>query len=107
MNKVNITIKQDDGTKRNIGYIKDDTYYKEVNEDRHLMKKMDAWGIDSKLFNKKLRDGGVDFIVYETPATLYITNPETVEEKGSYLHFKPYRPQIFLKREHWQKAPNN
>jgi len=97
-----ITIKVN-GKKRNIGTIVGDTYTKKVNKKRHLFKKMNAWGVDSKLLNTILLPENIK-IVYETKPARYTTTPKTVKEKGEYLHFKPHRSQVFLNINEWEKT---
>ncbi len=102
MKKVEII--QHNGEKRMIGQIKDRVYMKEVWESKHLYRKLDAWGIDSEVFNGMLNQETDMLVVFDKQNSLfYEVSTKDFKAKGTYLHFKPHRAQIFLPRSQWRK----
>jgi len=98
-----IQITQSDNKKRKIGIIKDKVFIKYVKESKHLYRKLDAWGIDAKIYTDVLKGQIKKIIVIdkENNNKTYKTEIEVFEKFGQYLHFKPHRAQIFLSRRYW------
>lgn len=84
-----------------IGELIGDTLYKEVWASRHLFKKYDAWGVDSKMLHKL--QAGTKIVIRDVENNkLYQTTKETYLENEQYYHFKlpqeDYATQLFLPR---------
>jgi hypothetical protein len=82
-----------------IGWVRGDTFYKEVLGSSHLMIKYDAWGIDKKVLDqiptKKIR------IRDKETGIIYATTAERFVEKG-IRHDFGYGEQLFLPRDKFQ-----
>ena len=106
-----LTIEETSGRKVHIGQIiehKDGkVFYKEVSEKKHLMRKLNAWGIDEEQFRNVILPT-CDYIYVEDKASKvgYITKPSVYKEFGRYLQFGEHRRQIFLPRTYFRKLEN-
>jgi hypothetical protein len=103
-----IKIRQDNGEVRVLGYFKPSTQtlYVERKRSKHFYRKLGAWGIDEKAFKGLRLEHGLQKVVLfdkESNSRLEAT-AQDFEEKGHYLHFKPYRLQIFLEEQYWREA---
>lgn len=97
-----ITIKQSNGEVRKIGTLDNRIFRKSVKKTKHLYKKLDAWGIDAEIFTDVLQFQADTISVFDKEENKeYKTSIEMFKKKGQYLHFKPYRAQIFLSRRYW------
>ena len=90
----------------NVGEIIDNTFYKAVKKSKHLFKVLDAWGLDSELFNKYLLPKNRRIVVYEKEEKLvYEIDAKEFKENAQYYHFKEgvqdHRTQLFLPRRFW------
>lgn len=102
MDPIAIQIKEDNGNRKVIGHIRGDTFYTTRKKSKHLLRKLNAWGIDAEVLNDILQ-GQVKYIEVrdlEEDKT-YLAKVETFIEKGKYLHFKPHRAQCFLPLRYW------
>jgi len=94
--------------KKNIGYIKNNIYYKIVKGSKHLFKVLDAWGIDSGLLNDYLLPNNSKIIVYDKEdGMFYETDAQNFSLNAVYYHFKntaeDYGTQLFLPRKFWNQ----
>ena len=90
---------------KNIGLVDKEhkLFIKEVSRAKHLFKKMQAWGIDARVF-EKLIERGYDVVVHDRDTNgRYRQSAKVIKEKGTYLHFKGHGAQIFLPLEMWEK----
>lgn len=98
-----ITIKQEDGKVRTIGTLVNGIFKKSVKESKHLLRKLDAWGIDAEVFTNLLESPQCNLIFIKDTETgkQYMTAPDIVRKHGEFKHYKPYRAQIYLPRRYW------
>jgi hypothetical protein len=101
-----VKIKQDNGEIRMIGTFNEKSKILRVirRRSQHFMRKLSAWGLDAKVFNGLYEDRGLrKIILRETEEhKKFEISAKTFKEKGKYLHFKPYRPQIFVEEKFWE-----
>jgi len=88
------------------GEIVKNTFYKAVSKSKHLFKMLDAWGLDSELFNKYLLPKNMHLVVYDKEEKLvYEIDAKDFDKNAQYYHFKngnqDHRTQIFLPRRFW------
>lgn len=99
-----------------VGEIDDRTkvFLKQVKRSKHLLRALDAWGIDYNCAVDVVLPQAKYIVVQDTEDKMfYVTRPATF---GYYLqekfhqgdkvlvkHFKGHAPQIFLPRRHWSK----
>ena len=81
---------------KKVGEIRDDVFYKNVNTKKHLMKVLDAWGIDNEIFESLLTRVKEIVIFDRDTKTTFRTTPTDMKKNGIYKEFKPYGKQIFL-----------
>ena len=92
-----IRIKQFNGEIRIIGFLDKNVFTKYVKQSKHLYRKLDAWGIDAKIFTDVLKgQANTIKVIDKETGKNYKTDIATFEKQGQFLHFKPYRAQIFL-----------
>ena len=98
-----ITIYQDDHKGKVAGTLQDGIFTKMVRESKHLMRKLDAWGIDGKLFTNVLSSPQCNVIMLKDKDhdKWYLTTPEIMKKRGEWRHYIPYGAQIFLARRYW------
>lgn len=101
-----IKIREDNGKICTVGQISNLTFYKRVHEKDHLHKKMDAWGMDAEVFKILEVECNCIKVLDEKNDVLYKTTPTAWRMLGKYMHFKPHRAQIFLKRKHFDVTHN-
>ena len=82
-------------------------YVKRVSKTKHLLRKLDAWGIDGDFFKYQLLPENYTIRLFEKDdGRVYETDAKTIEEKGVCLHFKgrgvDHKPQAFLARQYWK-----
>ncbi len=101
---VKIVIRQDNGKERVVGHYDPATQSLFVTRKRskHFMRKLNAWGLDEKVF-RGLKDKGLQYVVLtETEERKkYRATVKAFCDYGEYLHVKPYRLQIFLEQSYW------
>lgn len=78
-------------------------FFKEVSRRKHLFKNLNAWGIDSRVFEKLLEKDYTIKVHDRDTGKFYRQSAKTIKEKGTFLHFKGYGTQIFLPLEMWDK----
>lgn len=103
-----VVIKEDNGRRVFIGEVfpEESSFKKRVKKSMHLLKKLDAWGIDAKYFTAVLLPNNYEIIIYDTDDHKhYYTDAETFKKKGEYRHYKPHRAQIFLSRRDFYQSP--
>jgi hypothetical protein len=81
-------------------------YRKYVRESEHLFRKLDAWGIDAKLFNELILPKSAVVVITDNETNrVYQTTAKNIGENGRYFHFKEgdvsHKAQIFLSRAYW------
>lgn len=101
---MDLIITEANGNKKFIGTLKDGVYRKRVKQSKHLYRKLDAWGIDSEIFNHVLKEKANDIRFLDTEENIiYSVKVKYMEMNMTYLHFKPHRAQVFLPRKFWKK----
>ena len=99
-----IQIRESDGVVKTIGTLKGNIFRKKVKQKIHLYRKLDAWGIDAKVFKDVLLGQTEQIRILDTDENLiYFVDTKLFDKKGEYLHFPPHRAQIFLSRRYWDK----
>lgn len=102
----NIIITESDGRRKNIGWIRDGVFKREVKRSKHMYKKLSAWGMDAETLNK-LKDEITEIRFLDREKNiLYTTTPQAMLAKGQYLHHKPHRAQVFLPLFEWKQEPH-
>lgn len=88
---------------RLIGNFEDGVFISKRQASKHLYKKLNAWGIDSKALNGLINDKQLkQVIIIDTETNIrYITDASNFKKFGTTLNHKPHRTQIFLPLEHW------
>lgn len=103
--KTPVRIKQADGSRRFIGHIDKDIFYKKVKKSKHLWKKGCAWGVDEEAFRKLIAPQVKFILVYdEENRVSYIASVRRFKRLGFVRHFHPYRSQIFLSLRYWRTS---
>lgn len=99
-----IQITESNGSRRMIGTLKGDIFRKRIKGSKHIYRKLDAIGIDAKIFKDVLLGQTKQIRVLDTDENMvYFVSTELFDKKGEYLHFPPHRAQIFLSRRYWDK----
>jgi len=100
-----IRITQDDRQKRIVGEFVDEIFYTNRKRSKHFMRKLQAWGIDAKVFDE-LKERGLKRVVLKDVESNKKVKAEVqdFEKYGKFLHFKPYRAQIFLNEDYWKEV---
>jgi len=102
-----VEVKQEDGKSRVIGNWDEDNriFSKSIDSRKHVMRETDAIGIDADYFtnNLKNKSGATVEITEIDTGTIYTAPAQDFVEYGHFLHFKPYRAQIFLPRKLWEQ----
>lgn len=90
--------------RRLIGNYGDGVLTSHRNSSKHLYKKLNAWGIDCKVYDGLLKDRGLHTVIIHDKDTniTYTTKAENFKKYGTILHFKPHRPQVFLPLDYWE-----
>jgi hypothetical protein len=110
MRKVKIKVNNEEKV---IGTIdtKDKVFYKNVDIDIHLFKKLDSWGINERFFEKKLLPENYKIVIRERKEKmLYKAMAKDIDKKGFRVHFKKKIDnglQIFYPRKLWKKESEN
>lgn len=110
MRKVKIKVNNEEKV---IGTIdtKDKVFYKNVDIDTHLFRKLDSWGIDERFFEKKLLPENYKIVIRERKEKmLYKAMAKDIDKKGLRMHFKKNIDnglQIFYPRKLWKKESEN
>ena len=90
-----------------IGDIENGVFSKTVIREKHLFHSVGehgAWGIDAECFNNRILKECKTIEVFDKQTkSTYKVDVDTFNDKSKYLHFKPFRPQRFLKLEDWQE----
>ena len=72
-------------------------------KDKHFFRKLNAWAIDSKTYERLKRQGLKTIKLYDyRNERLHSIDVDQVENNKKYLHFKNYGTQIFIEEKHWQ-----
>lgn len=89
---------------KTIGEIEEGIFTSYRKTSQHLYRKLNAWGIDYKALKGMVENEKVHTIrIVDTETnTEYKVNATTFFEKGTVLHFKPHRTQVFLPLEFWE-----
>jgi hypothetical protein len=91
-----------------IGFIEDGVFYKEIKGSIHILRKLDAIGIDAHIFKTVIEPNLSAIVVRDSETGIsYTTTPEIIKKKGEYRHYKPHRAQVFLARVYWTSSYNN
>jgi hypothetical protein len=92
-----------DGFLKNIGEydFTSNSFYKEIDKEKHLFKKLNAYGIDAEVFDRILKPNNATIKLYAPKGnTTYYATVKDFMEHGTYFHFEnakeDYAPQIFL-----------
>jgi hypothetical protein len=91
---------------RLIGKFEDGVFTSHRQSSKHLYKKLNAWGIDCKVYDGLLADRGLHTvrIVDSDTKTIYGTDADNFKKYGTILHHKPHRPQVFLPLQYWSET---
>ena len=73
---------------------------------KHLFKKLNAWGLDGKAFEKIQERGGKIVIIETEEKKRYTTWPSMFEKFGAWFEFGSHGKQIFLPLEYWEVFPS-
>lgn len=85
-----------------LGVIKNRVFLRTARESEHLFEKLDAWGIDARIFKAVISQRSDFFVVKDTQRRKYYRTLTSMYEKfGEYRHYiedHDHRAQIFLPR---------
>ncbi len=102
-----IAIREDGGRRVVIGEYDPDhlVFSKKIKGSKHILRKLDAIGIDAATF-KNLIEAQCNVVMVEDTetGTKYMTTPDIIAKRGEYKHYKPHRAQIFLSRRYWARS---
>lgn len=105
---ITVRIKQDDGKMRVIGKFcpVKKVLFVERKRSLHFMRKLQAWGLDAEVYSKLKKEGGLQkiFLKEKESGKEYVAEVQDFDSFGKFLHFKPYRAQVFLGEEHWREV---
>lgn len=98
---MNIEI-QIEGKAKIIGQLVKRTFYKQVKQSVHLLRKADSWGIQADIFRDVLKNQ-CDFIRIKDVETgsVYVSTYEAFDKFGVYKNFRPHGLQKFLARRYF------
>lgn len=100
MNKQSKIYISDDNFKK-VGEMHDSIYRKKVQSTVHLLRVMDAWGIDKKIVDELAVDGCKEIRIFDTmTAMVYAISYEDFVAKGVERNFS--NKQIFLPRKYFK-----
>lgn len=86
-----------------IGKVSGDVFSKRVLASRHLLKALDAWGIDKSVIDSLVKEGVQNIVIYEKEGGIYYeVSVEDFVAKGIEGDFGHGR-QIFLPRTNFTK----
>ena len=104
--EMKVTITEENGKQKIIGALANKVFKKTVSKKVHLLRSLDAWGIDAEVFTNVLMSEqcAVILIKDRDENKMYMTLPQIVKDHGEYKHYKPHRAQIFLARRYWAQS---
>lgn len=93
------------------GFMDKYKFMKRVSKEKHLFRALDAWGIDSKLFNEYIYPRNLTMYLFERDEMkIYKSTAENFRKNEQYFHFKnksvDERTQVFLALKHWEIKTN-
>lgn len=106
-NKKTIRIEQTNGRERVIGtfYSTNKTFVSKRQKSKHLFRKNNSWAIDANAFKNMLNMYELEVVkIIDTEENIeYTAKVEDFMEHGKKMKFYPYRLQIFLPLQYWNK----
>lgn len=104
---IEVRITQDNGENRVLGMYnpRTRTLFIKRKRSKHFYKKLNAWGIDNKAFEGLVTQHGMNNIVLydKDVGKRFTAKAQDFNDHGKYLHFKPYRLQVFLEESYWEE----
>jgi len=104
-------IKMDDKTEKRIGVFdnKIKVWYIRRDKNKHFMKKLNAWGLDNKMYEILKSSYGLKKIILTEMVSRkrYECTLEDIEDNKIFKHFKPHRLQIFIPKKFWKKLKDD
>jgi hypothetical protein len=92
---------------RMIGYLIGNIFRSERSKEKHLFRKLNAWGLDSDVLDRLVTLDGEIRILDKDEGTIYTTTAKHFKEKGQYFHFKDekkdHKTQLFLPLSEWKQ----
>jgi hypothetical protein len=86
-----------------IGKISGDVFSKRVFASKHLLRALDAWGIDKSVIDSLVKEGVKKIVIYEKEGGIYYeVSVEDFVAKGIEADFG-HGKQIFLPRTYFEK----
>ncbi len=106
--RYDISIRENDGTWKNIGYHLNGVYCRKIKGSKHIYKKTNSIGIDARIFLEEIRLYCTEIRILDIETkTLYVCRVKVFDTMKSYLHFKPHRAQVFLPIKHFKQINKN
>lgn len=86
---------------KKIGTLKEKIFRKRVKGSKHLMRKLDAWGLDMDVLNELPEDGEIR-ILDTDDQKIYSTSVDVFKGVGVAREFGHHGLQMFLPRKYWE-----
>ena len=87
-----------------VGDFDGNVFKKNVKKSKHLLRVMDAWGIDIHNLNELPPDTRVEIHDSEEKK-VYSTSKDVIKHMGVPREFPPHGAQMFLPRKYWKVEP--
>lgn len=88
------------------GWIEDGKFHKRVKKSKHLLRAMDAWGIDYDIIQKLAKKKIKKIKIYEVEERLnYLISVENFIADAKYLQYEGYGLQLFCPRDKFKIIP--
>lgn len=109
-----IWIRYEDGQRRKVGWVSEDTFFSPRQTKKHLFRGgratveearrdgTSSWGLDCKVCDGLIERGIVWFVV-KVGKTNYRCKLIDMRDKGFVFHMKPHRAQYFLNEKEFTK----
>jgi hypothetical protein len=94
-----------DGKLRTVGIVREGIFYKEMDNSQHLMKLLDAYGIDLDVFEQEVMKCRQIRFLCRDEEVVYVVSPREFKTNGIIEEHKPHGKQIFLKRKYFKQEP--
>lgn len=101
------TIYESNGRRKIIGTLDHDfhVFKKDIKGSKHILRKLNAIGIDAHFFKTVLEPSDWVIMVHDTEnGKHYQTIANILAKHGEYRHYKPHRAQIFLALRYWAQS---
>ncbi len=78
------------------------TWYIKRNREKHFHRKLNAWGLDYKMYDHLKTEYGISKVVINADRK-YEIDYKDIEKHKIFKEFKPHRRQIFIEEKYWRQ----